>query len=107
MVNSPDAKVETPPEKFSPWRVFGSTFTTVFLAEMGDKTQIATLLMTAQSDRPLQVFLGAATALATTSLVGVWLGCQLAARLSPKTLDRSAALMLLLVSVWLLWDVWS
>ena len=40
-----------------------STFTTVFVAELGDKTQLATLLLSAQSGQPLLVFIGAAFAL--------------------------------------------
>ncbi len=56
------------------WVLFVSTFTTVFLAELGDKTQLATLLLSAQSGRPLLVFVGAALALVSTSLVGVLLG---------------------------------
>ena len=37
-----------------------STFTTVFVAELGDKTQLATLLLSAQSGSPVLVFIGAA-----------------------------------------------
>ncbi|NJL88892.1 MAG: TMEM165/GDT1 family protein [Coleofasciculaceae cyanobacterium SM2_1_6] len=87
------------------WRVFTSTFITIFLAEMGDKTQIATLLMTAESHAPWIIFLGAATALIATSLVGVLLGRWLAGRLAPQTLDRAAALMLLWVAAMLIWEV--
>lgn len=87
------------------WAVFCSTFLTIFLAEMGDKTQIATLLMSAQSQSPWMVFAGAAAALIATSLVGVLLGRWLANKLSPKTLDIAAGISLLFVSVTLLWDV--
>jgi Ca2+/H+ antiporter, TMEM165/GDT1 family len=89
------------------WQVFASTFLTIFLAEMGDKTQIATLLMTAESHAPWVIFLGASTALFMTSLVGVLLGRWLASRLSPQTLDRSAAIMLLGVAGMLFWEVWQ
>ena len=85
--------------------VFCSTFLTIFLAEMGDKTQLATLLMSAESQSPWVVFAGAGTALIATSLVGVLLGRWLAKCLSPKTLDTSAAILLLFISVMLLWDV--
>ncbi|MEW5856065.1 MAG: TMEM165/GDT1 family protein [Cyanobacteriota bacterium] len=88
-----------------PWTVFSSTFLTIFLAEMGDKTQVATLLMSAESQSPWLVFAGAAMALIATSLVGVLLGRWLATRLSPKTLDMAAGACLLFVSVMLLWDV--
>lgn len=87
------------------WGVFSSTFLTIFLAEMGDKTQVATLLMSAQSQSPWIVFAGAATALIATSLIGVLLGRWLANKFSPKTLDRAAGLSLLFVSLTLLWDV--
>ncbi|GAB4189273.1 MAG: hypothetical protein Fur006_30420 [Coleofasciculaceae cyanobacterium] len=87
------------------WRIFYSTFFTIFLAEMGDKTQLATLLMSAQSDSPWVVFAGAALALIATSLLGVVIGCWIAKRLSPKTIETSAGALLLFISVMLLWDV--
>jgi putative Ca2+/H+ antiporter (TMEM165/GDT1 family) len=87
------------------WSVFSSTFLTIFLAEIGDKTQLATLLMSAESQSPWVVFAGAATALIATSLLGVLLGRWLSHRLSPKTLETSAGLLLLFISVMLLWDV--
>ena len=85
--------------------VFGSTFLTIFLAEFGDKTQLSTLLMSAESQSPGVVFLGAGVALITTSLLGVLLGQWLAKRVAPKTLETAAAFSLLLVSAMLLWDV--
>ncbi len=87
------------------WRVFGSTFVTIFLAELGDKTQVTTLLMSAQSQSPWIVFLGAGTALVTTSLLGVLLGQWLARRVSPATLDTAGGAMLLGITVCLLWDI--
>lgn len=87
------------------WGIFSSTFLTIFLAEMGDKTQLATLLMSAESQSPWVVFAGAATALIATSLLGVLIGRWLATRLSPKTLETSAGALLLFISVMLLWDV--
>jgi putative Ca2+/H+ antiporter (TMEM165/GDT1 family) len=91
--------------KWSFWMVFSSTFLTIFLAEMGDKTQLATLLMSAQSQSPWIVFAGAAAALVATSLVGVVVGYWLAKKLSPKTLDLAVAMLLLLISGLLLGDV--
>ncbi|WP_316430107.1 TMEM165/GDT1 family protein [Leptolyngbya sp. NK1-12] len=86
-------------------KIFCSTFLTIFLAELGDKTQMATLLMTAESHQPWIVFAGAGSALVATSLIGVWLGCWLAKRVSTKTLEKSAGLLLLLVAAQLVWDV--
>jgi len=51
-----------------------TTFSTIFLAELGDKTQLATLILSAQSGEPLIVFIGASLALITTSLLGVLIG---------------------------------
>jgi putative Ca2+/H+ antiporter (TMEM165/GDT1 family) len=86
------------------WKVFGSTFITIFLAELGDKTQLSTLLISAEFHAPWTVFAGAATALITTSLLGVLVGRWLCRWLSPKTLDTAAGVMLALIAVWLLWD---
>jgi Ca2+/H+ antiporter, TMEM165/GDT1 family len=86
-------------------KIFFSTFFTIFLAELGDKTQVATLLMTAESHQPWVVFAGAGSALVATSLLGVWLGCWLAKRVSAKTLEKSAGVLLLLVATQLLWEV--
>ncbi len=85
--------------------VFTSTFLTIFLAEMGDKTQMATLLMSAESKSPWVVFAGAGTALIATSLIGVLLGRWLSTKLSPKTIESLAGASLLFISVMLLWEV--
>ncbi|MEA5617283.1 TMEM165/GDT1 family protein [Cronbergia sp. UHCC 0137] len=85
--------------------VFGTTFLTIFLAEMGDKTQLSTLLMSAESHTPWVVFMGSGAALITTSLLSVLLGGWMASKFSPKTVEKSAGLMLLLISVMLVWDV--
>ena len=85
--------------------IFGSTFLTIFLAEFGDKTQLSTLLMSAESQSPWIVFLGAGTALICTSLLGVILGQWLAKRFAPKTLEKAAGASLLVISAMLFWDV--
>ncbi len=96
----------TPTTKQSSFRaVFSSTFITIFLAELGDKTQLSTLLMSAESQAPRVVFVGAATALIATSLLGVILGQWIASRLAPKTVEIAAGVSLLLISVMLFWDV--
>ncbi len=98
-------KTRTPKARQGAWSVFASTFITIFLAELGDKTQVATLLMTAESQSPWIVFAGAGSALVATSLLGVLLGRWLASRISPKTLEKSAGVVLLLVSAMLVWDI--
>lgn len=85
--------------------VFISTFITIFLAEIGDKTQLATLLISAESRSPFVVFIGAALALIATSLIGVLLGQWLARVVSPKRLEVMVASLLLVIAVLLLGEV--
>ena len=85
--------------------VFSSTFITIFLAEMGDKTQLVTLLMSAESQAPWTVFIGSALALIATSLIGVSIGYWLSKKLAPETLDLSVAILLLFITAWLVSDV--
>jgi Ca2+/H+ antiporter, TMEM165/GDT1 family len=89
------------------WGVWLSTFATIFLAEMGDKTQLATMLMAAQSRSPFSVLLGAGTALIATSLVGVLLGRWISKLVSPKTLDLLAATLMLGIAVMLSIEVFT
>ncbi|MBW4603144.1 MAG: TMEM165/GDT1 family protein [Calothrix sp. FI2-JRJ7] len=96
---------KAPCKQESVWVTFTTTFVTIFLAEIGDKTQLSTLLMSAESHSPVVVFLGSAAALITTSLLGVLLGSWMASKFSPKTVEKSAGVMLMLISVMLFWDV--
>lgn len=81
--------------------VFVSTATTVFLAELGDKTQLAALLLSAQSGEPLVVFVGASLALVCSSLVGVVLGRWLARLLPAELLERLAGILMVVLGLWL------
>jgi putative Ca2+/H+ antiporter (TMEM165/GDT1 family) len=81
--------------------LLASTFVTVFLAELGDKTQIATLLLSAQSGRPWLVFAGSAAALVATSLLGVVAGRWLARWLPPQRLELLAGALMLILGGWL------
>ena len=78
-----------------------STFTTVVLAELGDKTQLATLLLSAQSGEPWLVFIGAALALICSSLVGVLVGRWLSTILPPERLEQMAGLLMVGLGLWL------
>jgi Ca2+/H+ antiporter, TMEM165/GDT1 family len=106
MPNVASSVMPVTPTSVQDWlSCFLSTFVTIFLAEIGDKTQVATLLMSAQSHKPLTVFVGAATALIATSLVGVLLGRWLSTVLQPRTLERVTGIILAVVAVLLLIDV--
>ncbi|MBP7784524.1 MAG: TMEM165/GDT1 family protein [Firmicutes bacterium] len=71
-------------------RVALTTFATVFLAELGDKTQLATMLLVSQGKSPVAVFLGSASALVVSSLVGVLAGGVIA-KYIPEIWVRIAA----------------
>lgn len=81
--------------------VFLSTATTVFLAELGDKTQLAALLLSAESGRPAVVFVGASLALICSSLVGVLLGRWLSKLMAPQQLERGAGVLMVVLGLWL------
>jgi putative Ca2+/H+ antiporter (TMEM165/GDT1 family) len=84
-------------------KLFLTVFTTVFLAELGDKTQLATFLYAADSANPkMVVFLGAALALVLTSAIGVLVGAALSSQLSPRLLNWVAGLGFVAVGVWTL-----
>lgn len=69
-------------------RFFLTVFATVFLAELGDKTQLATFLYAADgAHSKLTVFLAAASALVVTSAIGVAMGSVVAHYVSPRTLS--------------------
>ncbi|MDX2254857.1 MAG: TMEM165/GDT1 family protein [Pseudanabaenaceae cyanobacterium bins.39] len=86
------------------WQIVTTTFITIFLAEIGDKTQLTTLMFAAQSHQPLIVFAGAAIALVSTSLLGVLAGKWLAKTFSPSLLNTLAGLSFLFLSLSLLWE---
>lgn len=81
--------------------VFISTGTTVFLAELGDKTQLAALLLSAESGRPGVVFVGASLALISSSLVGVLLGRWLSTLVPASQLERGAGVLMVALGLWL------
>ncbi len=86
------------------WQIITTTFITVFLAEIGDKTQLSVLVISAQSHQPWIVFAGAAIALVSTSLLGVIAGKWLAKTFSPSLLNTLAGLSFLILSLSLLWE---
>lgn len=85
------------------WGAFWTTFGALFLAEMGDKTQLAAITLAAQTRSPVSVFLGASLALALVSLVGVAVGTVLGEYLPEALLRKVAAVAFILIGVLMLW----
>ena len=84
------------------WRVFLSTFGVIFLAEIGDKTQLAAMTMAAQSKKPWAVFIGAALALTVVSAIGVLVGGIIGDYIPLIWVKRVAALAFIVIGVLIL-----
>ncbi len=77
--------------------VFLLTFFTIFLAELGDKTQLAVLSLSAQTRLPFIVFLGASSALSLLSFIGAYLGSFLFKILPKSVIEKITGLILIIV----------
>ena len=78
-----------------------TSFSTIFLAELGDKTQLATLILSAQSGKPLIIFIGAALALISTSLLGVLIGRWIANNLPRQRFTVISGIIMLSLGIYL------
>ena len=85
------------------WQLFGLSFITVFLAEIGDKSQLAAIALGGSSQSPRAVFFGSITALILASFLGVLAGGGVAQLLPAKLLKGLAAIGFALMSLRLLW----
>jgi putative Ca2+/H+ antiporter (TMEM165/GDT1 family) len=87
------------------WKTFFATFGALFLAEMGDKTQLAAISMTSKSGRPLSVFLGAVLALAVVTLIGVLVGEGLTRVVPEEYIKRGAAALFVIIGGLMWFDI--
>ncbi len=85
--------------------IFITTFSTIFIAELGDKTQIATLMLSAESGKPIIVFIGSSLALISSSLVGVLIGKWLSKKISPNKFAFCTGLLMTIISIFLAYDI--
>jgi Ca2+/H+ antiporter, TMEM165/GDT1 family len=81
------------------WRVMLTTFGIIFLAEMGDKTQIAAMTMAAEKKRPWEVFIAASLALVAVSAIGVVVGSTLSQYLPLVWIKRGAGASFVVIGV--------
>jgi putative Ca2+/H+ antiporter (TMEM165/GDT1 family) len=83
------------------WKLLFTVFATIFVAEIGDKTQLATLLYASGAEvSRLTVFLGASLALILTSALGVLVGTMLSHYLNPKYLAWVVGVGFIAVGIW-------
>jgi putative Ca2+/H+ antiporter (TMEM165/GDT1 family) len=95
----PVAQVRAGGESALDWKIVLSTFGTIFLAELGDKTQLAAIFMTSKTGRPLSVFVGAALALCLVTLIGVLVGEGLISIIPQHVLKKAAAVAFIFIGV--------
>ena len=84
-------------------KLFATVFATVFVAELGDKSQLATLLYASDASQPkLTVFAASAAALVLTSALGVLAGSLVGEYVNPRAVRWIAGLGFIAVGVWVL-----
>jgi putative Ca2+/H+ antiporter (TMEM165/GDT1 family) len=84
------------------FRVLLTTFGIIFLAEMGDKTQLAAMTMAAQTKKPWAVFIGASLALAVVSALGVVVGSAIGDYVPLIWVKRTAAVAFIAIGALML-----
>jgi len=87
--------------------IFLTSFTTIFIAELGDKTQLATLMLSAESGEPLIVFLGSSFALLCSSIVGVLIGKWISTKISKEKFALFTGILMTLVSAWIGYTIFN
>ena len=76
-----------------------TTFVTVFLAEIGDKTQLTTITLSSTTNKPLAVFIGSSTALILATLLGALAGGSIANLIPAFILKLLSGLVFLIIGI--------
>jgi putative Ca2+/H+ antiporter (TMEM165/GDT1 family) len=85
------------------WKIIITTFWAIFIAELGDKTQLAAITMTSKTKLPVSVFLGAVLALATVTLIGVVFGDALIRVVPENIIKKAAAVVFIVIGILIFW----
>ncbi|MBF2058323.1 MAG: TMEM165/GDT1 family protein [Cyanobacterium sp. T60_A2020_053] len=86
------------------WELLSLTFVTVFVAEIGDKSQLAAIALSGGSKSPQAVFFGSIVALILASFLGVIAGVAIGEFLPVKLLKGLAAIGFILIALNNIWD---
>lgn len=78
------------------------TFFLVFIAELGDKTQLATMLLSAKSNSIITVFIGSSLALVCSSFIGVFAGAYITKYVPPHYIQNSAGILFIAMGLLIL-----
>ena len=84
------------------WKILGTAFVTLFLAELGDKTQLAIITMSAKTESKVAVFIGASLALVIVSLLAVLFGGLLTQFIPTEWLQRIVAVAFIAIGILML-----
>lgn len=84
------------------WKIIASTFITIFLAELGDKTQLASILMTSKTNKPVLVFIGTMLAFAVVTIIGVSVGGVITKFLPISFIKVGAAIAFIIIGILIL-----
>jgi len=82
------------------WKLAMTTFATIFLAEMGDKTQLAIITLSASSQKPLSIFIGGALALTSVTVIAVLAGEAVTKVVPESVLTKIAAVLFVAIGIW-------
>lgn len=82
------------------WELFGTAFGLVFVAELGDKTQLTAFSLAASQQERWVVFVGASLALVVSTALGVGLGAVVGQWVQGPWIQRAAGLLFIAIGAW-------
>jgi Ca2+/H+ antiporter, TMEM165/GDT1 family len=85
------------------WKIFFATFSAIFLAELGDKTQIANLCMATRSKSWVTVFTASVLAFALVTFITILLGKVLAKHIQPEHVRYAGGVSFIIIGLLMLW----
>ena len=88
------------------WKIIGTTFLLMFIAELGDKTQLLVFARSSETRAPVSVFIGAGAALLLSTAIGVLIGGAVG-KLPDWVVKGVAGSVFIAMGVWTIWGIWS
>jgi Ca2+/H+ antiporter, TMEM165/GDT1 family len=82
------------------WKQFLTAFSVIFLAELGDKTQLAVITMSAATKKPLSIFLGGSLAMILLTGIGSVAGEMVTKLVPEQVLCKIAAVLFIIMGIW-------
>lgn len=84
------------------WEIFSTAFLSSLLAEMGDKTQLATMALSSRTSSTWSVLAGSLLGLSLATILGVAVGRYLGANLNPNVMKWSSGALFIAMGLWIL-----